>query len=167
MASAHDVARALIERQSPMDTWKLQKLVYYCQAWHLVRRDRPLFPERIEAWAGGPVVPELYRVHRGDFSVDSWPTGDSGNLGKSESKTVEVVFEAYGSLTGRQLRVLTHKESPWRIAREGLEPGERSNNTISLVDMLNYYSGVAASDEATPIQDLVWWDPDHKVYTGD
>ncbi len=57
-----------------LSTVKLQKLVYYSQAWHLVWEDRPLFPERIEAWANGPVVPDLYREHRGDFELTSWKT---------------------------------------------------------------------------------------------
>jgi len=67
MASAHDVARYILERAGQMSAMKLQKLVYYSQAWHLVWRSRPLFPETVEAWAKGPVVRELYNVHRGYF----------------------------------------------------------------------------------------------------
>jgi uncharacterized phage-associated protein len=32
---------------------KLQKLLYYSQAWHLVWEDTPLFTARIEAWIDG------------------------------------------------------------------------------------------------------------------
>ena len=42
-----------------MTAKKLEKLVYYAQAWHLARHQRPLFPETIEAWAQGPVVRHL------------------------------------------------------------------------------------------------------------
>ncbi|WP_284982347.1 type II toxin-antitoxin system antitoxin SocA domain-containing protein [Arthrobacter sp. efr-133-TYG-118] len=52
-----------------MSTMKLQKLVYYCQAWHLAWDGRTLFPEEIQAWASGPVCPALYEVHRGIFAV--------------------------------------------------------------------------------------------------
>jgi uncharacterized phage-associated protein len=40
---------------------KLQKLCYYAQGLALAVRDQPLFPEPIEAWLHGPVVPTLYR----------------------------------------------------------------------------------------------------------
>ncbi|MGH2922383.1 MAG: Panacea domain-containing protein, partial [Gaiellaceae bacterium] len=58
-----------------MDTWKLQKLLYYCQVWHLVWEGKPLFSERIEAWSNGPVVRDIYDAHRGVFSVERWPQG--------------------------------------------------------------------------------------------
>jgi len=68
-ASVFDVALAILQKHGPMTAMKLQKLVYYCQAWHLVWEGRPMFRERIEAWASGPVVPELYEAHRGKFMV--------------------------------------------------------------------------------------------------
>ncbi len=48
--SVQDVAAYIIERHGRMSSMKLQKLVYYSQAWHLVWDDEPLFPERIQAW---------------------------------------------------------------------------------------------------------------------
>lgn len=69
MASVFDVAVAILEKSGPMTAMKLQKLVYYCQAWHLVWEDKPMFPERIEAWASGPIVPDLYAAHKGKFKI--------------------------------------------------------------------------------------------------
>jgi len=60
MASVHDVAAYILREQGAMSTWKLQKLVYYSLAWHLVWDDEPLFEEPIQAWANGPVVRALY-----------------------------------------------------------------------------------------------------------
>ena len=54
-----------------MTAMKLQKLVYYCQAWHLAWEGRALFPEAIQAWASGPVCPELYVLHQGYFTVQA------------------------------------------------------------------------------------------------
>ncbi|EQD43867.1 phage-associated protein-like protein, partial [mine drainage metagenome] len=103
MASADDVAAAILEVSGRVDTFKLQKLAYYCQAWHLVWVGQPLFPEPIQAWAGGPVVPTLYERHRGRYSVSDWPEGDSNNLAESERGTVFSVVNAYKKLSGRQL----------------------------------------------------------------
>jgi uncharacterized phage-associated protein len=143
MASVHDVADCILEATSPMSTWKLQKLVYYCQAWSLVWDDeQPLFDARIEAWANGPVVPELYKYHRQKFSVDEWPRGDWRHLSLKQRETIKVVVRYYGKHTGHWLRELTHSEDPWKKARKGLPPDARSTNEITLPSMALYYGSL-------------------------
>lgn len=70
-ASVLDVAAHILREHGAMTHMKLQRLCYFAQAWHLVWTAQPLFPERIEAWANGPVVPVLYQALRGDFTVDA------------------------------------------------------------------------------------------------
>ena len=96
MASAHDVAAYILECHGRMTAMKLEKLVYYCQAWSLVWDERTLFDERIEAWVNGPVVPELYRVHRGQFHLDEWPQGDPSILEDYQIDTINAVLSYYG-----------------------------------------------------------------------
>lgn len=57
MATVFDVAAYILEKKGEMTAWKLQKLVYYSQAWSLVWDQRPLFAERIEAWGQRASVP--------------------------------------------------------------------------------------------------------------
>jgi uncharacterized phage-associated protein len=125
-----------------MDAWKLQKLVYYSQAWHLVWESRPLFRAHIEAWANGPVVPALYRKHRGQFTVSVLPDADPKSLDLSETSSVDAVLEFYGDKPGYVLSGLTHREQPWKDARKGLAPGERGNNVISWESMSGYYGSL-------------------------
>ena len=70
-----------------MSAMKLQKLIYYSQAWSLVWDDEPLFPERIEAWINGPVVPELYERHKGEFKVTAEIVG--GKYGRAISNFLQ------------------------------------------------------------------------------
>lgn len=142
MASAHDVARYIIRELSPLSTIKLQKLVYYSQAWHLVWDDEPLFPERIEAWANGPVVPDLFREHRGEFQRTSWKMGSIQALTPSERGTIDSILEFYGPRDAFYLSELTHREQPWKEAREGLSPGARGSNEITQVSMAEYYGSL-------------------------
>jgi len=142
MASAHDVARYIIRELSPLSTIKLQKLVYYSQAWHLVWEDEPLFPERIEAWANGPVVPDLFREHRGEFQRRSWKKGSIQNLTDDERESIDAVLGFYGSHDAFYLSELTHREPPWKEAREGLSPGARGNNEITQASMAEYYGSL-------------------------
>ena len=50
MASAFDVAAYILEREGEIATLKLQKLVYFAQAWSLSLDEKPLFDEKIEVW---------------------------------------------------------------------------------------------------------------------
>ena len=140
MANACDVAEYILQRRGQMSAMKLQKLVYYAQAWHLVWSDEPLFADRIEAWANGPVVPVLYEKHRGQFTVGSGLFGGKCDLTDDEQDTIERVLTAYGSKSSQWLSNLTHMEAPWQDAREGLIDGERGNREITLASMGEYYS---------------------------
>jgi uncharacterized phage-associated protein len=158
VASVHDIAAYILRKQGSMSTWKLQKLVYYSQAWHLVWDEEPLFKARIEAWANGPVVPELYRRHRGQFSIDRWKDGNPTALTDTERETIDTVLDSYGQLTGRQLSVLTHAEGPWREARNGLAPTDRSRRPISAESMHDFYAALDAAEDATPVENIDWPD---------
>ena len=43
---------------------KMQKLLYYAQAWHLVNFRQRLFSDPIEAWDLGPVIRSVYSKYR-------------------------------------------------------------------------------------------------------
>ncbi len=142
-ASVHDVAAYILE-QNPgkISAMKLQKLVYYCQAWSLVWDERPMFRAPIQAWASGPVVPALYELHRGKFAVGEWSRGDSRKLDKAAKETINSVLKYYGKRTAQWLSDLTHAEDPWKNARKGIAEGERCSREIALADMHEYYSSL-------------------------
>lgn len=144
MVNALDVADFILKKKKSMTTWKLQKLVYYCQAWSLVWDDRRLFPEKIEAWANGPVVPSLFDAHRGRYSVRKIPGGDSSKLNPTQVETVLAVLNYYGDKSSQYLSDLTHMEEPWRLARKGFPDDRRSNKEITLESMAEYYGSLAA-----------------------
>lgn len=142
MATAHDVAAYIVKKLGVLSALKLQKLVYYSQAWSLVWDDRPLFKARIEAWANGPVVPQLYHHHRGAFQVNAWPWGDTGKLDSKARETIDAVVKFYGHRSSQWLSDLTHMEEPWIKARKGLRPTEAGTNEITLESMAEYYGSL-------------------------
>jgi uncharacterized phage-associated protein len=156
MSSVHDVASYILRKQGSMSTWKLQKLVYYAQAWSLVWDEKPLYAARIEAWANGPVVKALSDKHRGRFSVDSWPYGDGGKLTDAQRDTIDRVLADYGKLSGRQLSLLAHADRPWRDAREGLGPTDPGDREISLQSMQAYYEALDADESVPVVGDIDW-----------
>jgi uncharacterized phage-associated protein len=68
MLSCYDVAQYFLAKAGEdagdlISNLKLQKLVYYAQGFALVLLKKPLFPQCIEAWIHGPVVPALYHAY--------------------------------------------------------------------------------------------------------
>jgi uncharacterized phage-associated protein len=142
MTSAHDVAAYILQGTGSITAMKLQKLIYYSQAWSLVWDEAPLFGEQIEAWANGPVVRELYEEHRGAFRVESWSKGNAERLSSVQRETVDAVLAYYGRMSSQQLSDLTHLEDPWKEARNGLSPGQRGSKVITHASMMEYYSSL-------------------------
>jgi len=139
--SAKDVAAYILDKMGPMTTMKLQKLLYYCQAWSLVWDEKPLFHEEIEAWANGPVVREVFNEHRNMFTIDR-ASGYPSKLSSIQKETIDNVLSYYGDKSSLWLSDLTHMEDPWKNARDGLAPGERSNRIISHASMMEYYTSL-------------------------
>lgn len=142
MADVFDVAAYILRRKGSITAWKLQKLVYYTQAWSLVWDERPLFPERIEAWANGPVCPDLYRQHRGLFVVERIEHGNPDAVDPTGGDTIEAVLNYYGDKPSQWLSDLTHMEAPWRDARGDLPPGAYCQREITQEAMADYYGSL-------------------------
>lgn len=142
MATVHDVAAYILAKHGPMTAMKLEKLVYYSQAWSLVWDDKPLFRSKIEAWANGPVAPALYREHRGQYTVRAIPAGDGRKLTNTEKATVDAVLEYYGDKSSQWLSDLTHVERPWKEARGNLPLGVRGKQEITRAAMAEYYGSL-------------------------
>jgi uncharacterized phage-associated protein len=122
---------------------KLQKLVYYAQAWSLVLRNKKLFDEKIEAWVHGPAIKSLYLEYK-KFGFSPIKKEADRSISKSMSpinkKLLDSVWSVYGNLDADYLEMLTHKEAPWQEAREGLESSENSENEISVRSMKIFYT---------------------------
>jgi len=147
MADVHDVAAALLAATGPESPMKLQKLLYYSQAWHLAGHGPPLFDAPIEAWQRGPVVPEVYRRHVGQTEVHSWEEGDPARLGATERAVVRSVVERYGGFSRHELSEMAHEEEPWRAARSGLADSEPSSAPIRHEVMRRYFRRLTSDPE--------------------
>lgn len=123
MLACYDIARyfiTLVDEESgeKLTHLKLQKLVYYAQGFHLALYDTPLFPEPIEAWAHGPVVPELYHLYK-KYEAQALPLPEEGDFSIYPSDVKELLNEVhtvYGQFSAWKLRDLTHEEPPWKNA---------------------------------------------------
>lgn len=133
--SAHDVARELRRRLPVVGAAKIQKLLYYCQGWHLARTGEPLFTEAVEAWVNGPVVAKHWADERRER-----PRPPALPLDGSQLATVEYVIERYGAYAGKALIRMTHQEDPWRSVSESEYPEVMGSAEISMDALRTWFA---------------------------
>jgi uncharacterized phage-associated protein len=120
---------------------KLQKLLYFAQAYHLANFNRPLFAEDFEAWAHGPVVTDVWHKMKehGWNSIppvkDARPITDAGI-----TSYLEAVNGKFGSFDAKHLEAITHKHLPWKEARGNLPPEASSNALIGKRTIRDFYA---------------------------
>lgn len=133
--------------KSSMSPKKLQKILYYAYAWVLTlsnddinHLENKLFDDDIEAWAHGPVIYTVYEEYK-LFGYNDIPRYDGEVVMLSEdiSDILNQVWDEYGSFTADQLESITHQESPWIHAREGVSPLAYSDKAISDRDIYKCY----------------------------
>ena len=125
---------------------KLQKLLYYVQAWHLAFFGTPLFGGKFQAWVHGPVNREVYDRFKDEKSLYSAVTVDDvregfdgSTLSDEARRHINKILNTYGAFTGDQLEEMTHSEDPWIRARDGYRPTQRCEVLIDENVMSDYY----------------------------
>jgi uncharacterized phage-associated protein len=126
------------ETGSFISNLKLQKLVYYAQAWHLAIHETPLFGEDFQAWVHGPVIPELYQKYK-HFGWRPITDDVTPQLSAETIEFLEGVSDEYFSCDGYELERMTHAEAPWNLARLGLAADTISTAQIEKAWMKEYY----------------------------
>lgn len=149
MSTVHQVVDYIVvkvdEGNSPLNLLKLQKLLYYVQAWSLAALGKPAFPNRFQAWVHGPVCREVYDRFKDTHSLYN-AVAATDEMRASASRLddalrghVDDVLEAYAGFTGTQLEAMTHREQPWIQARGNRKPAERCEAEIDEALMTSYY----------------------------
>ena len=148
MAAALDVAKLLIHLAAGGDEadfltpLRVQKLLYYCEGWSLARRGQRLFPDHIEAWPHGPVVPGVWRYFSkfGSNPIIPAEVPRPGRITPAEQKLIVEVWDGYKGFSAWALRTMTHEEEPWVEARAGCSPTAKTSRRISRATMRRFFS---------------------------
>ena len=129
----------------PITNLRLQKLVYYAQAWYLALHGRRLMPARFQAWVHGPVCPPLYHRFRGYAWNPITEAVQAPELPQEVEAHLREIMEVYGGYSAWDLERLTHAEAPWQTARGDLPPDAASTAVISEDEMGRFYAARAAA----------------------
>jgi uncharacterized phage-associated protein len=132
------------ETGSYLSNLKLQKLLYYAQAWHLALYDVPLFEEDFEAWIHGPVIPFLYEQYQTYGWQPLLKEVQKPQFSEELQNFLEEVTDEYFILDALELEMMTHREAPWIETRSGVPMDEPSCSIISQQSMKDYYKACVA-----------------------
>ena len=137
------VTRYLLCKAGDVTPLALQKLLYFAQAFYNAIFGNELFLDDCQAWAYGPVYPEVYYKYQ-PYGYDpiTKPTdafcNDFSSLTAREIDFLDAIIDSFGDCSGTVLSNITHHELPWLEARGALLPKERSD-TIIKRDTINKY----------------------------
>jgi uncharacterized phage-associated protein len=141
----------ILYKGGAMSHLKLQKILYYIQAYHLGYFEMPLIDDEFEAWVHGPVSRKLYNNVKGSSVLYKEVGYDNENgkenpevylknkLTEEQVDLIDDVINELKDMSGFELESLTHSEAPWLEAREGVSISERCENIISQESMKEYY----------------------------
>lgn len=125
---------------------KLQKLLYYLQAWSWGINNERFINCSFEAWVHGPVCRQIYDRLKGQKNLYSLITTD--DLQTKEPNTlieaadiefINFILDNYAGFSGTELETMTHTEAPWIETRRGLDPMQGCNKEIPEDMMQTYY----------------------------
>ncbi len=145
--SDYVIFRCKAEGDTDLSNLKLQKLLYYIQAWHLAFFKKKAFDGEFQAWIHGPVNRDIYDLYKdsmylySEMSLDD--IDDDKNIETLDNDLkmhVDAILDGYAKFSAIQLEVMTHSEEPWLEARKGYSPNERCERPISEKTMENFYA---------------------------
>lgn len=152
-----DVSRYIINSSNKqgytVSNLKLQKLLYFVQGFFLAIDHKPCFPNRIEAWNLGPVIPDAYHEFKrfGSNSIpdieqyfkvneeDVWKSEtmpyDINVISQEDRSKIDTVLNLYKDYPATQLVRLTHMQAPWKNAYKS----KKRNAEISQESIEDYF----------------------------
>src|SRR6267142_7242145 len=99
---------------------RLQKLLYYVQAWSAALKNQKAFKDRIEAWIHGPAIKKVYLEYKAFGAEPITKTVTSEMIKDINAETralIDDVWKVYSKYDTSYLEYLTHSEAPWQLAR--------------------------------------------------
>ena len=116
---------------------KINNLLYFAQGYYLQKFRKPLFPDEIEAWGQGPIVPAVYSKYKeyGDRPISAYDMGLADLVPEDAESLLFDIARTYGKYTASALRYMTQViGSPWDQVYAG-----STSHAVIPVDMMEQY----------------------------
>lgn len=134
----------LEDKNASLINLKLQKLLYYIQAWSYAILEKPMFEGEFQAWVHGPVNRYIYdrfaptKNLYSEINLDDC-LNKNVQLSDKDKEFVDFILCNYLKYSGAELERLSHSEEPWIATRGDLGVNERCEKVISPKLMKDFY----------------------------
>lgn len=150
------IARYIIFSGKEITQLALQKILYYAQGFYKAFFGKFLFEDDCQAWAHGPVYVNIYERYKvfksGNITIDY--DKNKFDIADEKKEIIDAVVKYFGYYNGKALEKMSHYETPWINARQGLLPTENSNNIISKEDIRKYFEKIKVKYDMLNVLDI-------------
>ena len=142
------LANYILKHYGPMSHLKLQKLLFYCDAYSLAYFGEEIVEDKFEAWVHGPVSRKVYDSLKDksilysdiEYSFDGIDVDyEFGKLTQGQQDLIVAVLNDLSAWSGLELETATHSELPWLEARRGYAEGDKCHELISKETTRDFY----------------------------
>lgn len=113
------ICSLIIHLKDDVTNLELQKYLYFIQAASLMTTGNSAFPDQIEAWQYGPVVPRAYREFKYENEMLRQVTV---NLDRETEEIVREIIREFSSDGAYELVERTHSYTSWLNAWNSRNP---------------------------------------------
>lgn len=139
----------------------LQKLLSFSNGVNYALNGKQLINEECQAWAHGPVYPQIYNKYKryGYKPIDDGICSTHGcmlsKLSKDELKAIDLVISTFGVYSPKTLEKISHSQDFWIEKRIGYKENQVGKEVIDEAAIKLFYTRHQLNSEETIIKYIV------------
>lgn len=126
------------EAKRPVSNLRLQKLLYFVQAYCIATDGVPLFEDKMYGWDFGPVVESVWRKYRfyGSMIIADIEDCSNAHIFKTDKERIDLMLEACSDKSNTELFDIASDQIPWKMANKGFT----KDREITIESMKRYFA---------------------------
>jgi len=156
------LSKYILNKLGSVNTFKLQKVIYFIESFHLAYFNKSLVDDKFEAWVNGPVSRKIYDYFKSQSKGSDFirPMEIDENEFKlffrdspMQLYLINSIIRYAGKYDSTLLKEASHS-LPWKETREGLKIKEKSDREVPKVKIRNYYRRLIFTDDRPFFQEM-------------
>lgn len=151
----NQIANYIITRVGEVTPLALEKLLFFSNGVNYALNGSRLIHEESQAWAHGPVYPQIYDRYKrfGYKPIDDGIYSTHGcmlsKLTDEEINAIDLVINTFGYYSPKTLEKISHSQEPWKEKRIGYKEDEAGREVIDEDSIRLFYTeNMLNSEEA-------------------
>lgn len=139
------IANYIITHMGEVTPLALEKLLAFSNGVNYALNGNQLIDEECQAWAHGPVYPQIYNKYKkyGYKPIDNGIFSTHGclisKLAKEEINAIDLVIKTFGLYSPKILERISHSQKPWIEKRIGYQGDEAGREVIDEDSVKSFY----------------------------